>query len=39
MPNALEIAKARQIPLSQGLIMALMTDTPFLRSLGHGKFI
>lgn len=33
MPNALQIAQGRQIPLSSGLIMALITDTPLLASL------
>lgn len=33
MPTALDIAKARQIPLSAGVLMALFTDSPFLASI------
>lgn len=33
MPTALQIAQGRQIPLSQGLIMALVAETPLLAAL------
>lgn len=33
MPTALQIAQGRQVPLSAGLIMALVTDTPHLANL------
>lgn len=33
MPTALQIAQGRQIPLSTGLIMALVTDTPVLAAI------
>lgn len=33
MPTALQIAQGRQVPLSAGLIMALVTDTPLLAAL------
>lgn len=44
MPTALEIAQGRQIPLSAGLFMALVTDTPALaaidaRSSSSTKFL
>jgi hypothetical protein len=33
MPNALQIAQGRQVPLTAGLIMALIAETPLLATL------
>lgn len=33
MPNALQIAQGRQVPLTQGLIMALIAEAPLLASI------